>query len=218
MTLRRAVAPGLLATAMLAVAIAPTVRTHPPTAAPSQHQHEDTAGQHGILFNPELAAVSCPVERGPVKEGSDADRFTVSTTVTGTTVAYLVSRSKPTTYPKNHRLAPYERKTWQLSATLLQYKQESDGDLHLVIQDSGRRKMIAEIPYLPCVPASSRWRSQISSARARFTRLYPASTSWHYVHRAITINGLGMFDPPHGQTGAATNGIELHPVTAVGFR
>lgn len=113
-------APGLLATAMLAVAISPTVRTHPPTAAPSQHQHGDTAGQHGLLFNPELAAVSCPIERGPVKEGSDADRFTVSTTVTGTTVAYLISRSKPTTYPQNHRLAPYERKTWTLKATLLQ--------------------------------------------------------------------------------------------------
>ncbi len=66
-----------------------------------------------------------------MKEGSDASRFSVSTTVTATSIAYLGSRAKPSSYPTNNRIAPYELKTWQLRAYLTQYKMESDGDLHL---------------------------------------------------------------------------------------
>jgi len=98
---------------------------------------DDETGCGGALFDPALAAVRCPIERGPVKEGSDADRYRVSTTITATSVAYLVSRPKPSNYPNNNRLVPYERMTWQLTATLLQYKQESDGDVHLIVQDIG---------------------------------------------------------------------------------
>jgi len=98
---------------------------------------DDETDCGGALFDPALAAVSCPIERGPVKEGSDADRYRVSTTITATSVAYLVSRPKPSNYPNNNRLVPYERMTWQLTATLLQYKQESDGDVHLIVQDIG---------------------------------------------------------------------------------
>ncbi len=163
----------------------------------------DDAGRDGAPFDPALAALSCPIERGPVKEGSDADRYRVSTTVTATSVAYLVSRPKPSSYPNNNRLVPYERMTWQLTANLLQYKQESDGDVHLVVQDSAGHQMIAELPYSACVPASS--------------HTYTPSTSWHYVRRTLVLKGLALFDPPHGQTGAAGNGIELHPVTAVTF-
>ena len=175
---------------------------------------------HGPLdlpFNPQLAAVSCPYERGPVKEGSDADRFKVSTTVTATSIAYLRGSPKPSSYPRNNRIAPTELHTWQFTAILTQYKVESDGDIHLVLKDSAGRTMIAEIPYGACVPSSSRWRSAIAAARVTFTHVYSVSMSWHYVHRSITVKGLGMFDPPHGQTGVAPNGVELHPVTAVGF-
>ena len=170
-----------------------------------------------LPFDPQLAAVSCPYDRGPVKEGSDADRFKVSTTVTATTLGYLLGRPKPSSYPQSSRIAPTELHTWQLTAVLTQYKIQGDSDIHMVLKDSAGRTMIAEIPYGACVPSTSRWRSAIASARATFTYLYPVSTSWHYVHRSITVKGLGMFDPPHGQTGAAPNGVELHPVTAVGF-
>jgi hypothetical protein len=33
----------------------------------------------------------------------------------------------------------------------------------------------------------------------------------------VTVRGIGYFDPPHGQAGAAPNGIELHPVVAISF-
>jgi len=224
MTRTRVVAPAALAAAVLAVALAPSPSPTPGpgpgriAAAPSLKQPLDDETDHGgAPLGPALAAVSCPIERGPVKEGSDADRYRVSTTITATSVAYLVSRPKPSSYPNNNRLVPYERMTWQLTATLLQYKQESDGDVHLVVQDSAGCKMIAELPYSPCVPASSRWQAAIAAARASFTHTYTPTTSWHYVRRIVTLKGLALFDPPHGQTGAAGNGIELHPVTAVTF-
>ena len=224
MTRTRVVAPAALAAAVLAVALAPSPSPTPGpdpgrvAAAPSLKQPLDDETDHGgAPFDPALAALSCPIERGPVKEGSDADRYRVSTTITATSVAYLVSRPKPSSYPNNNRLVPYERMTWQLTATLLQYKQESDGDVHLVMQDSAGRKMIAELPTSACVPASSRWQAAIAAARASFTHSYTPTTSWHYVRRTVTLKGLALFDPPHGQTGAAGNGIELHPVTAVTF-
>jgi len=86
--------------------------------------------------------------------------------------------------------------TWQLTATLLQYKQESDGDVPLVMQDSAGRKMIAELPYSPCVPTSSRWQAAIAAARASFNHTYTPTTSWHYVRRTVTLKGLALFDPP----------------------
>ena len=96
--------------------------------------------------------------------------------------------------------------------SLLQYKQESDGDVHLVMQDSAGHKMIAELPYSPCVPASSRWQAVIAAARASITHTCTPSTSWRYVRRTVTLKGLALFDPPHGQSGAAGKGIELHSV------
>jgi len=105
----------------------------------------------------------------------------------------------------------YELKTWQLRAYLTQYKVESDGDLHLVLNDSTGRHMVAEIPDGSCVPSSSRWTSQIATARYALTHNYTVTTSWHYVHRLVDARGLDLFDVVHGQTGAASNGIELHP-------
>ena len=202
---------------MCLVALGPTAQPAAARPQPTLQQLIDQYATGAPPFIPALAAVSCPVERGPVKEGADADRFKVSTAITGASMAYLVARPKPSTFPKNNRLAPYELKTWQVNAMLTQYKQETDGDLHLVITDTTGHHMIAEIPYPACVPTSSRWKSLITSARTTFTRTYAASTSWHYVHRSITLRGLALFDPLHGQTGVASNGIELHPVTIVAF-
>jgi hypothetical protein len=179
----------------------------------------DRAGHDAVPFSPELAAVSCPIERGPLKEGSDADRLKVSTTVSATSIYYLRGRPKPTSYPTNNRIYPYEDRTWQITSVYLtQYKLEADGDLHLVLADSSGRTLVAEMPYGSCVPTSSRWKTAIATARTTFTRSYSPTTSWKYTHRLINITGLGFFDVPHGQTGAAPSGIELHPVTGITLR
>jgi hypothetical protein len=38
------------------------------------------------------------------------------------------------------------------------------------------------------------------------------------VKRAVDVRGLGFFDVLHGQSGAAPNGLELHPVIYIRFR
>ena len=204
----------MLGTALLGSTFAPA--TEPPAAAPSAQQLLDQAGRD-LPFDPQLAAVSCPVERGPVKEGADADRNRVSSTLVSTTVAALRTRPKPATYPKNNRVTDTEFHVWAITAYLTQYREESDGDIHLVIKDSAGRSMIAEMSYGACVPSTSRWRTAILSARATFGHTYALSTSWHYVHNLVDLHGVGYLDTLHGQTGVAPNGVELHPVTYVHF-
>jgi hypothetical protein len=194
-----------------------------PSASPATHDSPRTLQQlldqagTDLAFSPLLAAYSCPVERGPVKEGSDADRYKVGSTLSAN-VAQMRIRPKPSSYPKNNRVTSTELHGWSITAYLKQYKQESDGDIHLVIEDGAGRTMIAELPYGSCVPSTSRWRTQIASARAAFARAYSASTSWKYTHRLMDLHGIGYMDPLHGQTGVAPNGVELHPVTYIYFR
>jgi hypothetical protein len=206
----------IVVVAMTAVVLGPSTAVGPERG--SLQSLLDRAGTDAVPFDPQLAAYSCPVERGPVKEGSDAARYKVSTTPTNASIYYLRHRAKPTTYPRNARIAPVELHTYRLTNThLRQYKIEADGDIHLVLRDSGGRSMIAEIPYGSCVPTASRWKKAIAASRSNLLSHYRATTSWHYVNRLVTIRGIGYFDPPHGQTGAAPNGIELHPVTGITF-
>jgi hypothetical protein len=170
----------------------------------------DDGEEHEVIL-----ASGCGVERWPVKTGTDADRFKVNTTPISTTIQYLGSRAKPSSYPTSHRVTTYELHTYQVKATVTQYKVEADSDIHLVLKDSAGRSMIAEIPKPTCVGSTSRWRTSIASARTTWTSHYTTTTSWHYLHRSVTLRGLGFFDVPHGQTGRAPNAIELHPVIYV---
>src|SRR5207248_1355364 len=114
--------------------------------------------------------------------------------------------------PANNRISPYETTYWQLTVTLVEFKLESDSDYHLVIKDASGNTMIAEIPAPSCVSSTSPFLTGIQNARAQFDAKYTATTSFTTVNVPIQIRGVGMFDFPHGQTGAAPNQIELHPV------
>lgn len=168
----------------------------------------------------QAATITCGAWRWPVKTGSDATRFQVSTTVRATTIGYLDGRTPPsafTSYAQNHRIKSQEFKTWQVTATLVALKMEDDGDIHVRLRSSGHN-MIAEVPLGRCVSSASRWKAQIAAARDYLTSRYSVSLSaWHYVNRTVTVRGLGFFDSEHGVTGAAPNDIELHPVTFVRF-
>ena len=183
------------------------------------HRSRSAALGQGIEgFGPELESTHCPVERGPVKAGSDADRNKVSATVLNTTVVSLRSKPKPSTYPNNNRITSTEFHIWALTAFATQYKSEADGDIHLVIKDASGNSMIAELPAPTCEPSSSRWQAAIDSARATFVHTYPSSTSWHYIHRLTDLRGVGFMDVLHGQAGVAPDGVELHPVLYIHFR
>jgi hypothetical protein len=171
---------------------------------------EDSDGEHDVLL-----ASGCGTERWPVKTGTDANRNQVNTTPIATTITYLGSRPKPSSYPNNNRIAPYELHTYQVTAYVTQYKLEADSDIHLVLKDTAGRQMIAEIPRPTCVGLTSRWRTAITNARSAWVTHYSTTTTWHFIHRSVTLRGLAFFDVPHGQTGKAPNAIELHPVINV---
>jgi hypothetical protein len=138
----------------------------------------EESGDHEVVL-----ASGCGVERWAVKTGTDADRGKVSTNIVSTSIQSLVSRPKPAHYPTNTRIAPTELHTWQVTATITQYKEEADSDIHLVLKDAQNRSMIAEIPAPSCVGSTSRWRASITTARSTWTHIYPISTSWHHISR-----------------------------------
>ena len=104
------------------------------------------------------------------------------------------------------------------NATLTRIIAESDEDYHLVLQDptTTTSTMIGEIPCPSCAP-----RGAASSATSRTPRraggqssATPPTLSGTSV---VSVIGIGMYDPPHGQTGRAPNNLELHPVIAICF-
>ena len=71
--------------------------------------------------------------------------------------------------------------------------------------------MIAEIPSPDCAGACASGRTEeFRKARAVLTAL-PEEVA----RVIVVVTGVGFFDFLHGQTGAAPNGIELHPVLKV---
>lgn len=165
------------------------------------------------------AAAQCGVERWSVKTGTDADAAKVdATTSTTTTIASLVALATPPVLPPNNRLQPAETTVFVLSATLIEFKLETDSDYHIVIQDTAGRTMITEIPSPACVGAGSPFASAIATARSKFDAQLKATSFAQTTSIPVQIKGVGFFDSLHGQTGVAPNGIELHPVLDIIFK
>jgi len=157
----------------------------------------------------------CGIERWAVMTGTDPGASKVNQTPVPTTVAKLVALAAP----KNPlaRVAPTEDTTYQVSATLTEFKTEADSDYHLVLS-SGAKTMIAEIPSPTCVTGGP-LQPGIANARAEFdARLMSSTGRFQKVNAPVTVTGVGFFDRIHGQTGVAPNGIELHPVLDIQFR
>jgi hypothetical protein len=161
---------------------------------------------------------SCGVERWSVKTGTDADKGLVNlNSSSATTIATLRGLTAPATPPANNRVQPTETTQWVVSATLTEYKLETDSDYHLVIKDASGNTMIAEIPDPACVGSGSPFTSGIQVARTEFDNKYSATTSFKTANIPVCLKGIGFFDFQHGQTGVAPNAIELHPVLDVKF-
>jgi len=155
----------------------------------------------------------CGTERWSVKTLSDADRDKVDFTSKEATVGWLVSQEHPAQSPADQRIGPIETQTYKVRARLISYKLEQDGDFHIVIADveDPGKTMIAEIPSPDCAGACASGRTEeFRKARAVLTAL-PEEVA----RVIVVVTGVGFFDFLHGQTGAAPNGIELHPVLKV---
>ena len=160
----------------------------------------------------------CGVERWSVKTGTDADAHLVNvSSPQSNTIAGMVAFPAQANPPANNRVAPYETTEWVLNATLVEYKAEDDEDTHLVLSDGAGHTMIAEIPAPHCVGSGSPFLAGVTNAYNQFRAHYTPSGSFQSANVAVRITGSGMFDFAHGQTGAAPNQIELHPVIDIQF-
>ena len=175
-----------------------------------------------IAYAFQTVAQHCGVERWAVKTGTDHNAQQVDLSIPkDTTIADLIALSPPNPIPKVTRVAPTETTVFVVSATLTDYKLEGgsrgDSDYHLVLRDDQGRTMVAEIPSPTCVGTGSPFASQIASARAAFDSQLTAGPSFQTANIPVKVTGVGFFDFPHGQHGAAPNVIELHPVLDIVF-
>ncbi len=175
-----------------------------------------------VVATPPLVAQHCGVERWPIKTGTDADAQRVDlANPRNATVAELTALPPPHPIPPSGRFGPTETTVFVVNATLTDYKFEGgshgDSDYHLVLQDEHGNTMIAEIPSPDCVGSGSPFAAQIASARAAFDSKFTATSSFQAANVPVQVTGVGMFDFPHGQHGAAPNVIELHPILHIVF-
>ncbi len=161
-------------------------------------------------------ATQCGFERWPVKTLTDLRAGQVNLAPKSATVEELAALPVPDGFGRDaERLEP-EFQTYTVVATLVEFRQETDSDIHLVIVGESGQSMIAEIPDPTCVEGS-RAQAQIARARARFVELFgQPSPTWHEANASVTVTGVLFFDVHHGQTGVAPNAVELHPVIGMG--
>ena len=184
-------------------------------------------------------------ERWFVKVGTDPDAGlvqlnpSVSISVSGLNTLPKLQNTVP--HGDNKFRLPEERVVYQVSGRLALFKDEDDGDYHLVITDDSLSytpggpgtngletgtSFIAEIPDPACVPGKkgdpntpSRFDTQLRDVRAKFEARFPggvgADTDLGGI--PVTLVGIAFYDRPHLQTGRAINGIELHPLLDIQF-
>ena len=176
---------------------------------------------------------SCGKEFWGVKTLTDADAGAVQLhNIQDTTVHALVSSpSRPPAFgsgtpgggyqmPADKRIVsgPYsELGVYRIKATVTTYKLESDSDFHIVAKDPDTGEtMIVESVDSSCASGSSS-ANTFTMVRQQFAEIFstPPGAQFINVNQPVTIIGVGFYDPPHKQTGAAPNARELHPVLCI---
>src|SRR5262249_9214421 len=97
----------------------------------------------------------CGSDRWTVKILDDRDAGSVDFKPIDATISELARRRiHEIRYPDNARIAPEELRVYRIKATLVATKNESDGDLHVIVADPGQPTvtMVVEIPSPRCAP------------------------------------------------------------------
>ncbi|TMI88357.1 MAG: hypothetical protein E6H00_13060 [Bacillati bacterium ANGP1] len=189
---------------------------------PPQNSYEKPTNNRGATPRRRPSKKTCGTERWAVKTLADPEGEAIAAlTPMPNTVHGLASLTAPSE-PELKRAArrfPPERNVYRVSALVLGAKQEPDQDFHLVLADPAEpaSTLVAEIPSGACVrPARAKFFREL---RAAFTASFLAPEAEHLAKlpqaKPACVTGVGFFDFLHGQTGAAVNGIELHPVVGL---
>ena len=156
-------------------------------------------------------------ERWAEKVLTDALATTVNYTPTSSTVVNLVNLTTPFPNPNMNRQAGLEDITYQINCHITIKKSETDDDYHLVLSD-GTHTLIGEIPNPVCSTAvTSPHHAQYLAARNFIDANIATGNVYNVNIGMVTVTGVAFVDPPHGQTGAAPNNLELHPILDIHF-
>ena len=195
-------------------------------AASMNAQEKVTAETKGIKVQADAdedgdeKGMSCTggTERWSQKVLTDAAHTQINFTPVVKTVSQMVALTTPTPSTTMPRTAPIETTTYTTNCTITIKKAETDNDYHLVLYD-GSKTMIGEIPDPTCSGTSgSAYVSQYTACR-QFIDAHIASGNVSNVNiPPVVVTGVGFIDPPHGQTGAAANNMELHPILDIHFQ
>ena len=156
------------------------------------------------------------VERWAVKVLIDAAAAQVNYNPKLTTIDSLINI--PTVPNQNApRMAGIEFQNYTIACKITIKKNEDDNDYHLVLQ-SGSETMIGEVPDPVCsAAASSAHVNEFITAR-NWVNTHIGTGAVANVNIApVDITGVSFVDPPHGQTGRAPNGMEIHPILNIQF-
>ncbi len=168
------------------------------------------------------------VERWGPKTLSDPDAAKVDTfNIVDTSVSLLVALPAPPHRPQNGRIAPTELTVYRVTAGLVEARHETDGDIHVVIEDpTTHETMIIEMPddvnsALALNPLhGAAMKAVRDEFRARFAvvpHTLGGALTFTPITGTATITGPALFDQPHGQRGVARNAVQIHPVLGLEF-
>lgn len=187
-------------------------------------QHNTTIARAIAHHLPPTANISCGTkcgtERWRIKTLSDADRDLVNADPVTATVESLAALPRPGVIPENSRVLPVEGTVYTVTGYVGAWKNETDRDIHIVLSGmvNERMSIIAEIPNAECAGACySGLAEAYAQARSTFLRRINRRNP-RDEPIVLTITGVGFFDRPHGQLGAALNNFELHPVLKIEAR
>lgn len=160
----------------------------------------------------------CASKRWAVKTLSDPDSEKVNPDLKEETVSHLRGLERPTGTLVGRREG-VETTTFKVRARLVGYKNENDGDLHVVIADLDHpdETMIVEIPDVACAGAcASGHIDDFKTARNSLVNLLGAARLRRAGQKIIVeVVGVGFFDSEHNQTDRAPNNLEIHPVLSI---
>jgi len=165
---------------------------------------------------PGAKQIGCGGERWPVKTLADPAGRALRLRPKTTTIRAL-RRARPPRRLGLRRSRGIERTTFRVIGRLVEMQLEDDLDINLVIADPRTGgTMIAAFPSSSCTTgATPKARAKMSRARAALVAACGAPTSSsRRLSGTGTITGVGFFEQVGGSSGAAPNGLELHPVVA----
>jgi hypothetical protein len=162
------------------------------------------------------ARAPCSTWRGDVKTLTDPMSMSVNFTPTPTTIEALERLPHPRTMNAQTPRTTQEQHAYRVRARLLEAKQGADGEFYVVLQGTSGARMLAVIPDPACAAGSAQI-IQLRTVRRMFVNQYgrPDTQQFRPVRGQPTQTVYGVLFFDQGQEGAAPNGAELHPVTAI---